>query len=163
MVNLIQSTIVKLRTVVRMLGAAALVGMTFLTCADVVGRYFGRPIFGSVEIVGYLAVITVIMALSYTHEEKGHIGVEILFRHFPKKVQDLIELLTSLVSLALFGVITWRMTLYAASIRKSGEVSMNLEFPEHIIIYLTAFCFLVLVLTVIEDIAKLFKRIVGIK
>ena len=47
----------------KMLGAACLVGMTFLTCADVVGRFFRHPIFGSVAIVGFMATLAVAMVL----------------------------------------------------------------------------------------------------
>jgi len=48
----------------------------FLTFVDVVGRKFGHPIFGSVEIVGFLAIITIAAALPYTHKIDGHVGVE---------------------------------------------------------------------------------------
>ena len=80
-------------------GAICLVGMTFLTCADVVGRFFRHPIFGSVEIVGYMATLAVAMALPYTHQVKGHIGVEILVRMVPEKVQTVIDIFTGFLSL----------------------------------------------------------------
>jgi len=64
----------------KIVGAACLVGMTFLTCADVVGRLFLHPIFGSVEIVAFMATLSVAMALPYTHKIQGHVGVEILVR-----------------------------------------------------------------------------------
>ena len=61
----------------KIIGAACLVGMMLLTCVDVVGRSFGHPIFGSVEIVGFMATLAVVMAMPYTHQVQGHIGVEI--------------------------------------------------------------------------------------
>jgi TRAP-type C4-dicarboxylate transport system permease small subunit len=62
----------------KIVGAACLVGMMSLTCADVIGRYFLRhPIFGSVEIVGFMATTALAMALPYTHKIGGHVGVEI--------------------------------------------------------------------------------------
>ena len=36
-------------------GAVCLVGMMGLTCADVIGRFFRHPIFGSVELVGFIS------------------------------------------------------------------------------------------------------------
>jgi len=152
-----------IRNLLKILGAICLMGMTLLTCADVVGRYLGHPIFGSVEIVGFLATLTAAMALPYTHEMKGHIGVELLVRLFSERTQAAIELVTNTVSLLLFAVVTWRMTIYAGTIRKSGEVSMNLEFPEHIIIYITAFCFLVFTLTIVEDAVNNIKLLMGRK
>ena len=131
-----------------------LAGMTLLTCADVVGRYFGYPIFGSVELVGFMATLAVALALPYTHQVKGHIGVEILVRLFSEKTQIIIELCTNVVSLALVGLITWRMGIYAKTIQASGEVSMNLELPEHLIIYAVTVCFFIFGLTILLDIAS---------
>ena len=143
-----------LTSALKVTGAICLVGMMALTCADVAGRYFGHPIFGSVEIVGFMATLAVALALPYTHQEKGHIGVEILVRLFSARTQAVIELITSFISLALFAVVTWRMAVYARTMQKSGEVSMNLQFPEAIIIYVTTFCFLMFALMILQDIAK---------
>ena len=152
--GIILKCVAAVRSFLKIAGAATLTGMMLLTCADVVGRYLGKPIFGSVEIVGFLATLTVALALPYAHAMKSHIGVEILVQKLPSKTQALIELCTNTVALAFFTVVTWRMYIYADTFRKSGEVSMNLEFPEHIIIYLTAFCFLVFALSILEDIAN---------
>ncbi len=136
----------------KVIGAVCLVGMTFLTCADVVGRFFNHPIFGSVELVGFMATLTVALALPYTHSVRGHIGVEMVVRLFSRRTQAAIELCTSTVSMILFSLVTWRMALYACTMKASGEVSMNLEFPEYVIIVLVAFCFLVFVLTIVRDV-----------
>jgi TRAP-type C4-dicarboxylate transport system permease small subunit len=107
-----------------------------------------------VELVGFMATLSVALALPYTHQVKGHIGVEILVRLFSEKTQTVIELCTSFLSLGLFALITWRMAVYAQTMQKSGEVSMNLELPEHVIIYITSFCFLMFFLMIIQDITK---------
>ena len=150
-----------LRNLLKMLGAACLIGMTLLTCADVVGRYLGHPIFGSVEIVGFMATLAAALALPYTHQMKGHIGVEIVVRLFSPRVQAAVEVCTSAVAMLLFAVVTWRMAIYADTMRRSGEVSMNLELPEYVIIYLVAFCFLILVFNLVEDVVKNFKTMMG--
>ena len=143
----------------KIIGAACLVGMTFLTCADVVGRAFGHPIFGSVEIVGFMATLAVVMAMPYTHQVQGHIGVEILVRLFSKRTQTIIDICTGIVSLILFAIITWRMTVYAYTMQESGEVSMNLELPEHFIIYVTAICLLVFTLVILKDILDNIRKL----
>lgn len=143
----------------KIIGAGCLVGMTLLTCADVVGRAFGHPIFGSVEIVGFMATLAVVMAMPYTHQVQGHIGVEILVRLFSEKTQTIIDICTGTVSLILFTVITWRMTVYAHTMQQSGEVSMNLELPEHVIIYTTAICLLVFTLIILKDIIDNIKKL----
>jgi TRAP-type C4-dicarboxylate transport system permease small subunit len=136
----------------KIIGAGCLVGMMLLTCADVVGRSLGHPIFGSVEIVGFMATLAVVMAMPYTHQVQGHIGVEIIVRLFSEKTQTIIDICTGILSLILFAVVAWRMTVYANTMKKSGEVSMNLEFPEHVIIYLAAFCLVVFTLIILKDI-----------
>ena len=141
----------------KMLGAACLVGMMFLTCIDVIGRLMGHPIFGSVELVSFMATMAVAMALPYTHQAKGHIGVEMLWQVFSEKTRAIVDLCTGFLSLGLFILVTWRMTLYAHTIQKSGEVSMNLELPEHFIVYAVAFCFVIFTLIILQNILKTIK------
>jgi TRAP-type C4-dicarboxylate transport system permease small subunit len=143
----------------KIIGAACLAGMMLLTCADVVGRAFGHPIFGSVEIVGFMATLAVVMAMPYTHQVQGHIGVEIVVRLFSEKTQTIIDTCTGIISLILFAVVTWRMTVYANTMKASGEVSMNLELPEHLVIFVTAFCLLIFTLIILRDIINNIRKL----
>jgi len=153
--NIIQWVLDKMK----IFGAVCLVGMMLLTCVDVVGRAFGHPIFGSVEIVGFMATLTVVMALPYTHQVNGHIGVEIIVRLFSEKTQTIIDICTGIISLILFAVVTWRMTVYANTMKASGEVSMNLELPEHLVVYVTALCLLTFTLTILRDITNNIRKL----
>ena len=141
------------------IGALCIVGMTFLTVADVIGRFFRHPIFGSVEIVGFMATLAVASALPYTHKIKGHVGVEILVRLFSKRTQAIIDICTGILSLCLFGLVTWRMTLYANTMWRSGQVSISLELPEYVIIFATAFCLLIFTLVIVQDIINKIKAL----
>lgn len=143
----------------KIIGAACLVGMMMLTCVDVVGRAFGHPVFGSVEIVGFMAILSVVMAMPYTHQVQGHIGVEIIVRLFSEKTQTIIDIWTGIASLILFAIVTWRMTVYANTMKASGEVSMNLELPEYGIIYMTAFCLLIFTLIILKDIFNNIRKL----
>lgn len=150
-----------LQKLMKFTGAACLVGMMLLTCVDVIGRYFNRPIFGSVELVGFMATLAVALALPYTHQVRGHIGVEIFVRFLPQKGQVLMDLFTNVFALCLVSIVTWQMAVYARTMQVSGEVSMSLEFPEHVIIYLVALCFLMFSLAVLLDIIRLCGRVFG--
>ena len=134
----------------KFLGALALTGMMLLTVVDVIGRFFKHPIFGSVELVGFMAVIVTAAALPYTYKKDGHVGVEILTRLLPTKTRIVIEIITRFLTLGLFCIITWQMFLYAEDIRKIGEVSMNLEFPITYVIFALAFGLLIFSLTILE-------------
>jgi TRAP-type C4-dicarboxylate transport system permease small subunit len=145
------------------IGAVALAGMMMMTCVDVVGRFFGRPIHGAIEIVGFLATLTVALALPYTHRLDGHIGVELFIRMFSSRTQTIIALFTGILSMALFALVTWRMFNYGSTMQKSGEVSMSLRFPEYAIIYAVAVCFLIFTLTIFRDITAKIKELKGAK
>ena len=67
----------------RSAGALALTLMMLITVVDVVGRFFKHPIFGSVEIVGFLAVAVAAAAMPHTYKVGGHVGVEIITRLLP--------------------------------------------------------------------------------
>jgi len=161
--NILFKTLDRFSSLLRGVGAIALTCMMLLTVVDVIGRYFKYPIFGSVEFVGFLATIVVAAALPYTYEGNGHVGVEILVRMFSKKTQLIIDLFTRTLSLALFCIITWQMFLYAGDIQKTGEVSMNLEFPIYYIVYLLGFGLLVFSFTILETIFKNIKQLRELK
>ncbi len=143
----------------KLLGAAALTGLMLLTVVDVIGRYFKHPIFGSVELAGFCAVIIVAAALPYTYKLEGHVGVEIMMRMFPKKIQLIMDICTRVLTLVLFVLISWQMVRYAGHMRESGEVSMNLEFPMHIIIYILAAGLFAFCITILETIFNTIKQL----
>jgi TRAP-type C4-dicarboxylate transport system permease small subunit len=80
-------------------------------------------------------------------------------RLLSEKTQTIIDICTGILSLVLFAVVSWRMAVYARTMLESGEVSMNLELPEHVIIYLTAFCLVVFTLIILKDIINNFKKL----
>ena len=159
--HVISQALHKFSDLLKLIGAVALTTMMMLTVVDVIGRFFKMPIFGSVELVGFLATIVVAAALPYTYKMDGHVGVEILVRLLSEKTQIWIDVFTRTLTLILFILITWQMFLYAEDIYHTGEVSMNLEFPIYYIVYLLSFALLVFTVTIVEmlfqDIQKLRK------
>ncbi|MEX1298977.1 MAG: TRAP transporter small permease [Desulfotignum sp.] len=140
----------KVSDLLKLIGAVALTAMMMLTVVDVIGRFFKSPIFGSVELVGFLATIVVAAALPYTYKMDGHVGVEIVVRLLPDKAQIWVDILTRVLSLFLFILITWQMFLYAEDIQHTGEVSMNLQFPIYYLVYLLSFALLIFTVTIVE-------------
>jgi len=141
----------RLVALLKRIGGAALVGMVVMTCFDVVTRYFGHPIFGAVEIVSFMATILLACAMPLTEVEKGHVGVDLFVRKLSPRAQAITDAVTGLISTLLFAVVSWRMFLYAATIRKSGEVSMSLQWPTHVFVYLVAVAFAVLSLVILSQ------------
>jgi TRAP-type C4-dicarboxylate transport system permease small subunit len=122
-----------------MLAAAAIVTMMVLTCADIVLRFFRRPITGTYEIVAFLGALAVACAIAHTSAEKGHVAVNLVVRLLPQRVQGLIESVIALLSLLLFALIAWQSVLYGLTSQRAGEVSLTLQIPLYPIIYGVAF------------------------
>lgn len=135
-------------------GAACLVGMALLTCVDIVGRFFRHPVFGSVELVTLLGVFAVIFSLPFTHETKGHFGVELFVAKLPRKKRAVVDICTAVISLSFFGLVTWRLFDYGAKMKASGEVSMNLELPEYLTIFVAAVCFVMFSVMIIKGLVE---------
>jgi len=140
------------------IGALSVAAMMGLVCLDVVMRAAGRPIKGAVEFVGFLATIALACSLPYTHALRGHVGVDLLVRRLRRRTRNIIDLVTSGLSLGLFVLATWRTLVYASTLRASGEVSMTLEFPAYIFVYFIGFGFAVLCLTVWLDLVKYWRE-----
>lgn len=148
----------KIERIMRAIAAASLAGMALVTGADVFLRgVFNTPIFGSEEIVSILGIVVVGFALPYAHYQRSHIGVEILVRRLSKRTRRALKAVTDTATLALIGIVSWRMFLYAASQAESGEVSMNLALPEYLVIYVLAFGFTMYTVCLLNDIVKFFK------
>ena len=143
----------------KMVGAFCLAGMVLITCISVLARIFNHPVFGAEEIVAILATMVIALTLPYAHKERAHIGVEILMQIFSLKTQCIIKLCTSILGFCLFSIVTWRMIVYAHTIQKSGELSMNLQLPMYYIIYILSFCFLIFSVFILQDIIKYLKKL----
>ncbi|NPV03773.1 MAG: TRAP transporter small permease [Syntrophaceae bacterium] len=111
------------------LAAAAIVFIMLLTCADVALRFFGRPIPGTYELVGYFGALIVAFALAWTSVERGHIAVEMLVDRLPGRPRGLVEALGSIAGAALFGLLARQCLVYARDLMESGDVSLTLGMP----------------------------------
>lgn len=133
---------------------AAIVAMMLLTFADVVLRYFRRPIPGTYELVCFLGAVAVSFAMAHTSIEKGHVSVSFIVTLFPSKLQRLIECITNSFGLFLFALISWQSVIYGNDLRASNEVSLTLEFPFYPFVYGIGFSAAVVCLVLLSDLIK---------
>ena len=133
---------------------ASIVAMMLLTCADVVLRYFRRPIPGTYELVCFLGAVAVAFAMAYTSVEKGHVSVSFVVNLFPQRIQGLIESITNSFGLFLFALIAWQSVIYANELRLSGEVSLTLELPFYPFVYGIGFSAAAVCLILLSDLYK---------
>ncbi len=157
--DVISRFIEKLIGLVKFLGGIALVGMMVLTTVDVIFRYFGHPIFGAVEIVTFLATILLACAMPMTHAEKGHVGVDLVVRLLSRRGQAVNDTITGLLAFILFVLVCWQCTLYGQTMKRTGEVSMSLEFPNYLFVYVVAAAFGVLCLVIFVELMNNIRTI----
>jgi TRAP-type C4-dicarboxylate transport system permease small subunit len=138
--------------------AAAVVFIMLLTCADVVLRFFDRPIPGTYELVGYFGAVIVAFSLAYTSVERGHIAVEMVVDRLPERPRSIVEFLGSLSGAVLFGLLTWQSRIYAADLMESGDVSLTLGMPTWPFVYAVGAGTAVLTVVLLMDALRHLKR-----
>ncbi|XDA97282.1 TRAP transporter small permease [Sulfitobacter sp. LCG007] len=108
-----------------LIGAAGLMIEVAVILADVIGRAFGHPLYGSQDLITMTMVITVFGAMALCDRRGGHIAVDILERRFPPRLNRAIDILTALLGTAIFLVLAW--AIYdSAKISQMLNLSTNL-------------------------------------
>jgi TRAP-type C4-dicarboxylate transport system permease small subunit len=128
-----------------------LVGMTALTCADVILRCFRHPILGTYEIVGFLGAAVAAFAMAHTTMRRGHVAVEVLVSKLSPRVQVIIYLITHTLSIILFIMIAYECARFGNDLHATGEVSLTLQIPFYPVLYGIAFASVVVCLVLVVD------------
>jgi TRAP-type C4-dicarboxylate transport system permease small subunit len=136
----------------------SLVGMMLLTSADIVLRLFRRPILGTYEMVGFLGAVVASLAMAQTTLERGHVAVQVVVSKFSPQIQEVIYLVTHLLSLLLFALLAWEGVSYGNDFRASGEVSLTLRMPFYPVVYGVAFSAAVVCLVLFVDILQVLTK-----
>jgi TRAP-type C4-dicarboxylate transport system permease small subunit len=80
-----------------------------LTTGDVVGRsLFNKPIAGTFELSEYMLAVIILLSAAYTQQVKGHVSVDFLTSRFSPKVQQALQVLTTLLSLLVLSIVVWQ-------------------------------------------------------
>lgn len=95
-----------------MFSGIVLLGILALMSAEVIFRYlFNKPILGTVEISSYLLVIFCFTGIAFTQSQRGHINIELVTQNLPASLQRMLRIITLILSLTVFAVITWQMVI----------------------------------------------------
>lgn len=132
--------------------------MMGLTCADIVLRLFRHPILGTYEVAGFLGAVVASFAMAQTTIEHGHVAVQVVVTRFSPRVQEVIYLITHLLSLLLFVLLAWECIRYGNDLRTSGEVSMTLQLPFFPVLYGIALSAAIVCLVLLVDILLVMVR-----
>jgi TRAP-type C4-dicarboxylate transport system permease small subunit len=131
--------------------------MMGVTLTDVIMRFFGKPIVGSMELVCFSGAVVVGFAIPYSSWSKAHVYVDFLQERFSARTWSILQVFTRLIGIILFLFIGVNFILYGFNLMKTGEVSPGLKIPYYPITFgLAVSCFLES-LTLFCDLLKLFK------
>ena len=133
------------------MAAVSLLVMMFLTVSEMVLRFFGTPMAGIVEAVGWLAAATTAFALGYTQLYKGHVAISLLTDRFSSRLRAILGVAVHLMSTALFAATAWYLFEYAGSLRAAGSLSETMKMIVYPWVYMVSLGCLGLALAVFID------------
>lgn len=152
--DFLAKSVARISSVMRIAGCLCLLGMAVLTVADVTGRLNRSPIFGSEEVVSFLAVLVLGLGLPYTHAHRSHIGVEVFVQLLSIRTRRRLKVFREILSVLFFALVTVMLGMFARNKQVSGEVSMTLGLPEHLFIYVLSGCFALTTLAMLIDLVQ---------
>ncbi len=142
------------------IGVSMLALMMFLTALDVCLRYaFNRPLSGAFELVGYMMAILVPFSIAYCAQQKGHVSVDFVMGRFSKKVGNVVDIITTFITIIFVTIIAWQNTLYFFEVKASGLTSAVLLIPAYPFIAPTAIAFATFALILVLHLFELFLEV----
>lgn len=137
----------------------ALAALMVFTAFDVVMRLLGRPVAGSVEIVGWLAAVAMALALGDVQVHRGHVAVTLVSERLKGRRAALLEAVNSLVALALFGMAAYVILRYGVTLQQTGSLSETLKVVVYPWVYVVAIGFAGLTLALLVDLLRSLQRL----
>src|SRR4030043_1403859 len=101
----IEKGIRKIENTFLFIGVGMLLIMMFLGAGDVLGRYlFNKPIRGALEGSQLMMAGVALLCWGYTQAIKSHINIEILLMRYPARVQSIINFVSLILTIIIFGL-----------------------------------------------------------
>jgi TRAP-type C4-dicarboxylate transport system permease small subunit len=139
------------------IAAVALSFMILLTVADVILRYFKRPIIGTYEMVALSGAVIIGFSLPFTSMMKGHVNVDLLTLKLSPKRRKISNSITKCLGIILFLVIGWNLILLGMDFHKVGEVTPTRHLPIYPVLYGIGICCFFESLVLLCDIVKIIR------
>jgi len=117
------------------IGCGLLIVMIFLTCANIFLRTIWVPIQGTYELMGYFGAVLTAFALGYTQIHQGHISVDLVVLGFSSTTRKILEAVNNFICMVFFALVAWRITFYATTLWRTGEVTETLRIVYYPFVY----------------------------
>lgn len=109
--------------------AVVLFCLMLLTCIDVTGRYFGRPIFGGFELTEILLAALIFAGLPLVTLRNDHVTVDLFDAITPDWLLRIQHVAACAVGFVCIAFVSWRLWLRAIHIAAAGETTGQLKIP----------------------------------
>lgn len=129
----------KMNRGVSYVGMSFLVPMMLLTSADVVmSGLWARPIPGSAELSSFMLSIFVLLGVAYTHQMRGHVRITMLAHRAPEMWRELLNLLTTLLTLFIVLIVLWQGVVVAFESSAVSDMLRISQLPFRLLVSLAA-------------------------
>lgn len=107
-------------------GGACILVMCFYTTGDVIGRYtLNSPLPAAFEITLILLIFITFWGITYVQARGGHMRLEFLWLKFGRRGRLVLDILSVLIGLFVFAIITWQGWIYAVDAWVTKDSSMG--------------------------------------
>ncbi len=136
------------------ISGSALIVMMLMGFGNVLSRSFWRPLKGTFEIIGFAGALCTAMALGFAQMRKNHVGVDIITSKYSRRWHRLTAIISYMISVPFFAIVTWRVAAWGMTVMASGERSETLQIAYYPFIFITAAGFGFLALVIFVDLLK---------
>jgi TRAP-type C4-dicarboxylate transport system permease small subunit len=113
--------------------------------------FFNRPILGSTEIVEFMMLVIVSLALPYVQYNKSNIAMDILYGRLREKPRLGLDISAHVLSLGIVSLLTWRSFVHFSYFKNMGSYTPLLKMPVAAFEFLLALGWLILGLVLFLD------------
>jgi TRAP-type C4-dicarboxylate transport system permease small subunit len=118
---------------------ALLLALTFITCIDVVARYwFNAPLSGAYELTELFLAALVFLALPITTARGEHVEVDLIDAVAGGAISRMARPVTGLLTAGVLAVFAWRLWEHALRLAGDGAISDSLALPIAPVAFLAA-------------------------
>ena len=89
------------------IGALGLIFEVVVILIDVIGRAFGKPLYGSQDLTVTAMVILVFGAMALCDRNGGHVAVDLFERYYPPAMNRAIDVIAAALGAAIFLALAW--------------------------------------------------------
>ena len=128
------------------IGAASLGVLVLAMFWSIIGRkFFNTPLKGSTEITQLGLVVMTFLVIAAEHMGHEKMTVDIIIKHFPRRLQEIIAPIVYILVVGIFCVLCWQLVDLGITYQNANQSLRNLDVHIYPFTYLAAFGILTMI------------------